>query len=132
MAAFRNALYPTAAAASTTNSSSVSATAPTISTTRANALLVMVASNMYGTTWTTPSTPGTWAEIADYRTGTGTGNMSISMHTSTFASPGAVGTVTATSANADYYVAGQMALEISQFIQRALPLPPRPFIDAWR
>jgi hypothetical protein len=132
MAAFRNAMPPTAAAGSTVNSSVVGAAAPTISTARANALLVMVGSKMYGTTFTTPASPGTWAEIADYRTSTGTANMAISMHTSTFASTGAVGTVTANAANADYGSAGQLALEISQFIQAALPIPPRPFIDSWR
>lgn len=108
MAAFRYVQTPSASAASTTNSSSASATAPTVTTAGINALVVHVASNMYGTTWTAPTN---YTERADYRTSTGSGNLSISLHSRIWPVAGATGTITATAANADYYVAGQIVME---------------------
>ena len=130
--AYRNAAPPVTSAASTTNSSSASATAPTVSTERANAMVLHVASNMYGTTWTPPSSPQQYTERVDVRSSTGTSNISLTLSESLYAAAGATGTVTATAANADYYVAGQIVLEVvateRAMVGRWMP----PVIDVWR
>lgn len=132
IACYRNCLPPTVSAASTTNSSSASATAPTVSTSRAKALVLHVASNMYGTTWTAPTSPQTYNERADVRSGTANGNISITLSDSEYAAAGATGTVTATAANADYYVAGQIVLEVVAFQPAFRPRRRPAQIDVWR
>jgi hypothetical protein len=106
-----NADDPVTSAVSDVNTSSASASAPTVTTARANARVVHVASNMYGTTWTAPTSPQAYTERVDLRSGTGTSNISITLSDSLYTAAGATGTVTATAGNADYYAAGQIVLE---------------------
>jgi hypothetical protein len=107
MAAYRYADVPTVWASSTTNSSSVNAVAPSITTGAANALVLVAACSAYGTTWTAPTD---YTERADYRTSTGASNVSISLHERLRATAGATGTATAVAALADYWVAAHVEL----------------------
>ncbi len=106
MIVFRNAQFPTLYNAQANNTSSANCAAPSLTLDRANSTSLWIGTNMYGTTWTAPTN---YTERLDYRTGTGTSNISISFATRSGLATGATGTITGTSANADYSVGAHVA-----------------------
>ena len=89
---------------SSANASSVNAVANAI-TIRANNVGLVIASNMYGTTWTAPSGTPTFAEIADRLSAASSSGLSIHASWATYTATGSSGSKTAVAANADYWKA---------------------------
>jgi hypothetical protein len=131
MSAYRNAKVGNSVI-STTNSSSVSAVSPTVTTLATNALVLAIACSAYGTTWTPPTANSGYTERVDYRSSTGTANVSITQSESLYAAAAATGTATNTAANADYWVAAHIVLERCATERAMLGRYMPPVIDVWR
>jgi len=93
---------------STSTSSSASCTAPAINIQAAGNWAIHCAANAYGTTYTPPSG---YVEEYDTRTGTGSSNISATLSTKEYTAAGSTGDITATAANADYFVAALVELK---------------------
>jgi len=93
---------------STSTSSSTSHTAPAINIQAAGNWAIHCAATAYGTTYTPPSG---YTERYDTRTGTGSANIAATLSTKEYTAVGSTGNITATSANADYFVAALVELK---------------------
>jgi hypothetical protein len=93
---------------STSTSSSASCTAPSINIQAAGNWAIHCVANAYGTTYTPPSG---YTEEYDTRTGTGSSNISAELSTKGYTVAGSTGDLTATAANADYFVAALVELQ---------------------
>ena len=107
---YRNAAYPVQYSGQFNNASQTNAPAPSLTTASPNSLSVYFGSNAYGTTWTAPTSPGTYNERIDIRSSTASTNLSLTVADYNVVDAGTASAPSGTAANADYNAGGQVIL----------------------
>jgi len=107
---YRNAAYPSQYGGQFNNSSIATAAAPSLTTASPNSMSVYFGSIAYGTTWSPPTSPGTYTERVDIRSSTASTNLALTIAEYAVSVSGTACSPVGTAANADYNAAGQVII----------------------